>query len=78
MLLMKAELKSKTSELSNRVIELEKLNVRHEAAVSELKTVKSDLKAANKAASEAEKLVSNLEGQLEVYKSLDKPQDSQP
>lgn len=73
---LKADLKSKASELSERIIELEKLSVRYSAAVSELKTLKSDLKAANKAASEAEKLVSNLEGQLEVYKSLDKPQDS--
>jgi hypothetical protein len=30
------------------------------------------LKAINKAASDAGKLVANLEGQLEVYKSIDK------
>jgi hypothetical protein len=52
-------------------IELEKLGVRYSAAADELKTVKSDLKVANKAASDAEKLVANLEGQLAVYKSLE-------
>jgi len=69
---LKAELNEKTSELSKRVIDFEKLNVRYESAVSELKTVKADLKAVNKAASDAGKLVANLEGQLKVYKSLDK------
>ncbi len=74
---LKADIKEKTSELSNQVIEFEKLNVRYESAVSELKTVKSDLKAANKAASDAGKLVANLEGQLEVYKSLDKSESDE-
>ena len=46
--------------------------MRYESAVSELKTVKADLKAVNKVTSHAEKRVANLEGQLEVYKSLDK------
>lgn len=69
---LKADIKVKTADLSNQVIEFEKLNVRYESAVSELKTVKSDLKSVNKAASDAGKLVSNLEGKLEVYKSLDK------
>ncbi len=69
---LKADIKNKASELSGRVIELEKLNVRYDAAVTEFKEAKSGLKAANKAASDAEKLVSNLEGQLQVYKSLDK------
>jgi chromosome segregation ATPase len=72
---LKADIKVKAAKLSDRVIELEKLNVRHESAVSELNTVKADLKVANKAASDAEKLVANLEGQLEVYKSLDKPEN---
>ena len=69
---LNAEIKEKTSELSKRVIDFEKLNVRYESAVSELKTVKADLKVVNKAASDAGKLVANLEGQLKVYKSLDK------
>lgn len=74
---LKADIKEKTSELSNQVIEFEKLNMRYESAVSELKTVKADLKAVNKAASDAEKLVANLEGQLEVYKSLDKSESDE-
>ena len=74
---LKADIKEKTSELSKRVIEFEKLNVRYESAASELKTVKSDLKAVNKVASDAEKLVANLEGQLEVYKSLDKSENDE-
>ncbi|MDD5319530.1 MAG: DNA-binding protein [Methylococcales bacterium] len=69
---LKTDIKEKASKLSAQVIEFEKLNVRYESTVSELKTVKSDLKAVNKAASDAGKLVANLEGQLEVYKSLDK------
>ena len=51
------------------IIELEKLTVRFDSATSELKTVKADFKTANKIASDTEKLVSNLEGQLKVYKS---------
>ena len=74
---LKTDIKRKASELSGRVIELEKLSVHHESAVSELKTLKSDLKIANKAASDAGKLVANLEGQLEVYKSLDKPENDE-
>ena len=69
---LKADIKEKTSELSKRVIDLEKLNVHCESATAELKTVKADLKVVNKAASDAGKLVANLEGQLEVYKLLDK------
>ena len=69
---LKEELKSKTSELSERVIELEKLGVRYSAAADELKAVKEELKIAGKVASDAEKRVAKLEGQLEVYKSLDK------
>ncbi len=74
---LKAEIKDKTFGLSKQVIEFEKLNVRYESAASELKTVKSDLKAVNKAASDAEKLIANLEGQLEVYKSLDKSENDE-
>jgi chromosome segregation ATPase len=68
---LKSDIKDKASKLSNLTIELEKLGVRYSAAADELKTVKSDLKVANKAASDAETLVANLEGQLAVYKSLE-------
>jgi DNA repair exonuclease SbcCD ATPase subunit len=66
---LKAELKNCTPELSKRVIEWEKLNVRYQAATDELKTAKEGLKAANKTASEAEKQVAHLEGQLAVYQA---------
>lgn len=69
---LKSDLKSKASELSKRIIDLEKLSVRYETAVAELSTVKADFKAVNKTTTDAEKLVANLKGQLEVYKSLDK------
>ncbi|WAK04610.1 DNA-binding protein [Methylobacter sp. YRD-M1] len=69
---LKADIKSKTSELSERVIELEKLGVRYGAVADELKAAKEELKATGKVASDAEKRVAKLEGQLEVYKSLDK------
>jgi DNA repair exonuclease SbcCD ATPase subunit len=69
---MRMDIKEKTSALTEQVIALEKLNVHYETAISELKTVKADLKTAHKIASDAEKLVANLEGRLEVYKSLDK------
>ncbi|MCD2453362.1 DNA-binding protein [Methylicorpusculum oleiharenae] len=59
-------------ELSKCNVELEKLTVRHETSAAELKSAKAELIAANKIASDAEKKVSNLEGQLEVYKTLDK------
>lgn len=72
---LNSDIKNKTTELSDRILELDRLNVRYELTASELKTVKTDLKAANKAAADAEKLVSNLEGQLMVYKSLDKAID---
>ncbi|WP_374091048.1 DNA-binding protein [Methylomicrobium lacus] len=69
---IKADLKSTNFELSRRTVEIETLSVRHEAALAELKTAKADLTAANQAASEAEKLVANLQGQLEVYVSLER------
>lgn len=68
------DLKSSASELSTRIIELEKLNVRYETTLSDLNTIKADFKAANKITTDAEKLVANLKGQLEVYKSLEKPE----
>ena len=74
---LKSDLKSKESELSDRIIELEKLNVRYETAIAELGTVKADFKAINKTTADTEKLVANLKGQLEVYKSLDKPEKNE-
>jgi chromosome segregation ATPase len=72
---LKTDIKSKTAELSDRVVELEKLSVRYEATIADLNEAKADLKAANKTASEAEKRVSKLEGQLEVYMSLEKKEN---
>jgi chromosome segregation ATPase len=69
---IKSELKDKTATLADLLIALEKLTVRYESVASELKTVKAELKVVNKAATDAGKLVANLEGQLEVYKSIDK------
>jgi hypothetical protein len=51
---------------------LEKVTVRYETSTADLKSAKAELIAANKIASDAEKKVSNLEGQLEVYNTLDK------
>lgn len=69
---LKTDIKAKASELSKRTVEIETLSVRYEAATAELKTAKADLKAANKVASDADKKVAKLEGQLEVYVSLEK------
>ncbi|MGZ8182298.1 MAG: DNA-binding protein [Methylobacter sp.] len=69
---LNSELNRKTADLSDRAVELDRLNVRFESAASELENAKYELKTANKAALDAEKLVSNLEGQLKVYKSLEK------
>jgi chromosome segregation ATPase len=69
---LKIDIKAKASELSKRTVEIETLSVRYESVTAELKTVKAELKAAHKAASDAEKQVAKLEGQLEVYVSLEK------
>jgi len=69
---LKTDLKSKETDLSSRIIELEKIGVRYESLTNELKTIKADLKTANNIALDAEKQVAKLEGKLEVYKSLDK------
>jgi chromosome segregation ATPase len=70
---LKVDIKDKESELSNRIIELEKVGVKHESSTNELKAIKTELKIANKIALDAEKQVAKLEGKLEVYKSLEKP-----
>jgi len=58
--------------LSRQIINFEKQGFRYEKTYAELSQVKAELKAANQAASEAEKLVANLQGQLEVYVGLEK------
>jgi chromosome segregation ATPase len=69
---LKVDIKAKAADLSKRTAEIEVLSVRHEAANAELKTAKAELKAAHKAVSDAEKWVAHLQGQLEVYTSLEK------
>jgi len=69
---LKTELKSKETDLSSRVIELEKVGVRYESSTNELKTIKAELKRTTKTASDAEKIIAKLEGKLEVYKSFEK------
>lgn len=69
---LKADIKGKVSELSSSKVELEKLVVRYESASNDLSLLKKELKTANKTASDAEKLVAKLEGQLEIYKTIEK------
>jgi len=69
---LKTDLKSKETDLSSRIIELEKIGVRYESSTDELKTIKAELKITAKTASNAEKMVAKLEGKLEVYKLLEK------
>jgi len=69
---LKKDLKSKETELSTQTIEYEKFGVRYNSSIKELKTIKSEVKMANKIASDAEKMVAKLEGKLEVYKSFEK------
>jgi hypothetical protein len=69
---LKTELKDKGAELSKCLSELEKMTIRHDALIIDLSTTKTEMKIAVKVASDAERKVSNLEGQLEVYKKLDK------
>lgn len=66
-----SDLKDKTKELSISIVQLEKVNVHYETSSNELKIMKGELKEANKRALNSEKLVSKLEGKLEVYKTLD-------
>jgi len=69
--LVKTDLTKTKAELSERSVELEKVKVRYETSTEELKTLKADYQKANKIAGDADKMVSNLEGQLAVYKSFD-------
>ena len=66
-----SDLNDKTKELSNSIIQIEKINVHLETSTGELKTMKGELKETNKRALNSEKLAANLEGKLEVYKTLD-------
>ena len=68
---LKAEIKNKRSELSSSTIELEKLAVRYETTLADMKTAKDELTAARQMASEAEKRMAKLEGQLEIYQKMD-------
>jgi len=61
-----AELENLNGALSGQVVEFKNLKLLYESAVLELKQ-------ARETAATAEKLVSNLEGQLKVYKVLEKP-----
>jgi len=70
---LKTDLKSKEKDLSVQTVEFEKFGVRYESSIRELKTIKTEVKTANKIASDAEKMVAKLEGKLEVYKSFEKP-----
>lgn len=69
---LKTDSETKSAELSKLTVELEKQSVRYEAAVADLTTAKAELKAATKLAGDAEKKVAKLEGQLEVYKTIEK------
>lgn len=70
-----ADYKSKESELSKRIVELEQLRGRHASTCEDLAETKKHLKAANKAATDTEKRIAKLEGQLETYQSLKKQED---
>lgn len=69
---LKADVKRKDSELSKQLTALENLRGKYESEQADLSSLKAELKASHKAISDAEKLVANLEGQLAVYKSLDR------
>ncbi len=62
----------KTAELSQQLSKLEKVTHLYETAKVELTETRAHLTSLNKTVLEKEKLASNLQGQLEVYKSFDK------
>ena len=68
---LQADNQAKTTQYTDCVLKLEKTNHLHEASVTELTDVKTELKALSKTVLDTEKMVSNLQGKLEVYKSLD-------
>lgn len=65
-----ADYKTRETELSKRTAELEKLRGRHASTVEDLAETKKQLNAANKVATDAEKRIAKLGGQLETYQSL--------
>lgn len=72
------EIKAKEGEIRVLEIELGKVNEKISSSVltnnkliSDLKDKSSELKKANKIASDAEKMVAKLEGKLEVYSSIE-------
>jgi chromosome segregation ATPase len=74
------ELKSKDSEIKSLDMQTHKLHTSLDLAIKsndqlkgDIKSKESELKTSNKIALDAEKMVAKLEGKLEVYKSLEKP-----
>jgi chromosome segregation ATPase len=68
-----ALIKKKDSENRSLDIQVQKLQSSLDLITKSSDDLKAELKEARFTASEAQKLVSNLEGQLTVYKVLDKP-----
>lgn len=68
---LQADNQTKTTQYTDCVLKMEKINHLYQASVTELTDVKTELKALTKTVLETEKMVSNLQGKLEVYKSLD-------
>jgi chromosome segregation ATPase len=67
-----SDLKAKTSDWTDKIIGLEKLNVRFEMTAIELGEVKAELKTARKSVTESGKAISKLQGQLEIYAAFNK------
>ena len=68
---LQADNQDKTIKHTDCALKLEKANHLYEASTTELTAVKTELKALSKTVLDTEKMVSNLQGKLEVYKSLD-------
>lgn len=72
---MKESIDSKNTKIRTLDAQVQKLQSITESMLNDNNQLKSDLKAANKIALDAEKMISKLEGKLEVYslKEIDKP-----
>lgn len=68
---MRGGLNTKSAEIRSLDTQIQKLQSLADSMINDNNQLKSDLKAANKIALDAEKLVSNLQGKLEVYVSID-------
>ena len=68
---LQADNQIKITQYTDCVLKLEKTNHLYEASVTELTDIKTELKTLSKTVLDTEKMVSNLQGKLEVYKSLD-------